>query len=417
MAQHSIWAGGPPTAEPTLADDNEAIVTGASFYSLATVWYCRGGGWRVPASAVGSLPASVTIRLHLVPLNTNPNFTAAPDASGVATVAAGWIWATWTPVQVPVGMAMWVSVNAGEPYLATAVGLMGTAPIQASDASDLYLSEADIGAGVQPRGYFDYAGGSGEGQSQFWFATDVLVTDTPDTPSGGSEAEVVIGSEGLGTKAASGASEAGVVIGATGAGDNPDDVELIPDRLGPLMLDLLDCAENAMNGAGTPVGRAHLVAGLDAVWDDCCAADDAAGGAGGTLWVRVIETYPTAGQGSPYPQRDVSTRSCHPFAWAAQLAVGVVRCTPTVDDNGVAPSPDAITLSALEMTRDRATLETAIRCCFANPDGAPEGMEEGKVILFGWVPLGANGGCAGGEWTVYVLIRSCACPDDPPRRS
>lgn len=237
----------------------------------------------------------------------------------------------------------------------------------------------------------------------------------PEIPSGGSEAEVVIGSEGSGDKTASGSSEAGVVIGSQGAGLNPDSIELIPDLLGPLMLDLLDCAENSMNAASTPVGRAHLVAGLDAVWDDCCEAD--ADTPGGTLYVRVVETYPTAGQGSPYPQRDTSTRSCHPFAWAVQLAVGVVRCTPTVDDNGVAPSPDAITLSALEMTRDRATLETAIRCCFANADGAPTGMEEGKVILFGWLPLGANGGCAGGEWTLYALLNSCACPAVTPGRS
>lgn len=235
------------------------------------------------------------------------------------------------------------------------------------------------------------------------------------TALGGSEAGIGVGAEGAGSKATSGGSEAGIIVGTEGAGINPDDIEFLPDRLGPLMLDLLDCAENAMNARGTPVGRAHLVAGLDAVWDDCCEADEDT--PGGTLWVRVIETYPTAGQGSPYPQRDTSTRSCHPFAWAVQLAVGVVRCTPTVDDNGVAPSPTAISLSALEMTRDRATLETAIRCCFANPVGASDGVEEGKTILFGWVPVGANGGCAGGEWTLYVALRSCACPDTPPMRS
>lgn len=181
----------------------------------------------------------------------------------------------------------------------------------------------------------------------------------------------------------------------------------LPDLLGPIMLHLLDCAEQSMIEANTPVGRAHLVAGLDAVWDDCCESDEDT--PGGTLWVRVIEQYPTAGQSSPYPQRDTSPRSCHPFMYSVQLAVGVVRCTPTVDDNGVAPSPTAISLSALEMTRDRANLEAAIRCCFADPETLPMGMEEGKVILFGWNPVGANGGCAGGEWTLYLAMGSCKC--------
>lgn len=185
----------------------------------------------------------------------------------------------------------------------------------------------------------------------------------------------------------------------------------IPDLLGPMMLDLLDCAENAMNDADTPVGRAHLVPGLNASWADCCEN-------GGTLYVRVIETYPTAGQSSSYPQRDTSPRSCHPFAWTVQLAVGVVRCTPAFGADGEsAPEPMDVTLSALEMTRDRATLETAIRCCFADPDGAPQGMEEGKVILFGWRPLGADGGCAGGEWTLYALLGSCSCPPEAPGRT
>lgn len=192
----------------------------------------------------------------------------------------------------------------------------------------------------------------------------------------------------------------------------------IPDTLGPLLVDLLDCSQNAMNDAGTPVGRAYVVAGREPVWDNCCPSEP--GLPGGTLWVRVIDTYPTAGRGTPFPQRDTSPSSCHPNAWTVQLAVGVVRCTPTQDEFGNPPDSLDVTMSALEMTRDRATLETAVRCCFTSPEGAPDGLVEGKVILYGWEPRGGDaqgGGCAGGEWTLYVGLGSCGCPVDPPTRS
>lgn len=181
MADHSIWYPGAPAAEPTLADDNEALVTGTQFYVTGASKYCKGGAWRVPASAVASLPATVTIRLHLVAVGTNPNFAAAPDRSGVANVAAGWIVASWDPIEVAAGTGMWISTDAGEPYLFVGVGTLGVPPIQATDASTLYCAEANLGAGQEIRGYFDYAGGSGENQSQAWFAHDVITTDSLTT--------------------------------------------------------------------------------------------------------------------------------------------------------------------------------------------------------------------------------------------
>jgi len=178
MADHSIWYPSAPPAEPSLADDNEALVTATAFYLTGTSKYCKGGAWRVPASAVGSLPGTVTIALRLVPTLTNPNLAAAPDRSGTATIAAGWCVANWEPILVAEGTAMWISTDAGEPYLFIGVGTLGVPPVQATDGSTLYMAEADVGAGVQPRGYFDYAGASGENQSQASFAHDVIMTDT-----------------------------------------------------------------------------------------------------------------------------------------------------------------------------------------------------------------------------------------------
>lgn len=170
------------------------------------------------------------------------------------------------------------------------------------------------------------------------------------------------------------------------------------DVTGPAMAALLDCANTALNGYDRPVARAFLNPGLDTPWDACADNCD------GQLWVRVIERFPS---GTPFPSRDTSAKSCHPLAWATTLAVGVLRCTPTVNDDGSPPAADAMTASALEMTEDAAILEEALRCCFAETAGS---QLVARLILGAWVPLGPQGGCVGGEWQLTIASPVCACP-------
>lgn len=163
------------------------------------------------------------------------------------------------------------------------------------------------------------------------------------------------------------------------------------DYVSPAALALLECTRTALEAHERPVARAFFAPGLDVAWDDCC---------DGQLWVRVVEQYPT----SRFPSRDMSP-GCNPALWAVTLAVGVVRCTPTVDDNATPPNPEALTESAVGISADSAILLEAIRCCFpgAAPFAAP-------LLVGNWNPLGPQGGCAGGEWRLTFGYPNCACP-------
>jgi hypothetical protein len=169
----------------------------------------------------------------------------------------------------------------------------------------------------------------------------------------------------------------------------------LPDVLSPTMENLLACANGALIEADVPVGKAFLNPGLEIPWDNCCEDQ-------GQLWVRVLQMYPSRS----FPAPDQTAASCNPMFWTAQLGVGTLRCAHTVNDHNEFPTQCEMTSDALQMTRDAALLETAIRCCWAPP------ME--KFLIERWVPLSTEGGCMGGEWTVFVALPSCSCPSDPP---
>lgn len=166
------------------------------------------------------------------------------------------------------------------------------------------------------------------------------------------------------------------------------------DVIGPVMEDLLACAQAALSDVDREPGRSSLVPGGAVAWDNCCEG-------GGQLWVRLVEMYPTG----PFPGRDTSTR-CQPVMWGVRVAVGVLRCTPTVDDNGNAPTEAALTGDALGMTLDAAALRDAILCCFVNTSRNVQ-----TWALENWLPQGPQGGCAGGEWTIVLGVGTCDCPE------
>lgn len=167
-----------------------------------------------------------------------------------------------------------------------------------------------------------------------------------------------------------------------------------PDLIGPIMGTLLTCAQDALNSYSRPVGLVSLVPGGEVAWDNCC--DD-----GGQLYVRLVEMYPS---GRPFPNAD-GQAACAPVMLAARLAVGVIRCAHTVDDNGVPPSAAELTADALSMTADASILLEALKCCFPTSDSHIM-----KSLIGRWEPKGPSGGCAGGEWAVTVGFGTCNCP-------
>lgn len=170
-----------------------------------------------------------------------------------------------------------------------------------------------------------------------------------------------------------------------------------PDLLGPIMSDLLECADKALQEHGRPARLVHLAPGQQVAWDNCCDGQ-------GQLWVRVISAHPSVGPNAPFPAVDAQ-QSCGVSALAAVLGVGVMRCAHTIDDRGDPPSASEMTADTLDTTRDMSILLRAVQCCFL-PDRRPT-PKVGQ-----WTPQGVMGGCVGGEWQVTVPVGVCDCP--PP---
>lgn len=77
--------------------------------------------------------------------------------------------------------------------------------------------------------------------------------------------------------------------------------------------------------------------------------------------------------------------------------VQVIRCVPTVDDNGQPPSAAQLEEAGHLLNQDARELFDALQ------DWDPP-KPATHVRLVNWFPLGPDGGYAGGEWTVRVRI-------------
>jgi hypothetical protein len=171
VAEHSVFgASAPPWGEPSAFNDGSpSIVTGTAFYSTTTAWFVVGGRLRIPAGA--TLPGTVTLALRVYPYETAPDFASAPVRTAVATVAAGWIEARWDSYALPATQVAWITAeDFGVNYLFATVG--STDPVQASDASDLYMSEA----ATQWRSGFRIGTGA-TAASSGWYGADLIVSD------------------------------------------------------------------------------------------------------------------------------------------------------------------------------------------------------------------------------------------------
>lgn len=166
----------------------------------------------------------------------------------------------------------------------------------------------------------------------------------------------------------------------------------------PLMTSILSAVASAFEEDETPPGRVELTPGLLPAWDDCCA---------GQLYLRVREIFPTAGSGSPFPQFDAQQKgvnaACAIHMVSVSFAVGMMRCAAVLDDNGNAPTPEAVSADAREMYHDMNIILQTLVC----------GLKEIKAIqglkMDRWIPQGVNGGCHGGEWGAMIAVDPCLC--------
>ncbi|MFG2404282.1 hypothetical protein ACGFR8_08060 [Streptomyces brevispora] len=154
--------------------------------------------------------------------------------------------------------------------------------------------------------------------------------------------------------------------------------------------------------------RTCVVPGTPA-WDDCvdpCSGDD---GAGGQLTVNYARIYGT----SRFPQEDLEVRGlrgCQPAATtAAEMVITLLRCAPTVNENGCPPTCEELSAAARVTHVDAATVYNALMCCLPKTAG-----RRGRRFVMGQQKvIGPQGGCVGIEQRVIVALPGCApCPED-----
>lgn len=116
--------------------------------------------------------------------------------------------------------------------------------------------------------------------------------------------------------------------------------------------------------------------------------------------VELRRTYPMSGD----VRQEVPALATVEFVRAAEIAVQIVRCAPTVEETieGVAtlPSPDAIEESALTKLSDAELVPAALRAGYR--DGTLPGC--GGVSFVSWRSIGPDGGLTGGETTMRLAI-------------
>lgn len=159
-------------------------------------------------------------------------------------------------------------------------------------------------------------------------------------------------------------------------------------RIWPLALSLASCLCQELRDAGGPEPCfCGVLAGEQVAWDYCqpCEGDMC-----GMAWVRIASIVPLSATTSN--DGTILLNRCAP-ALAAIFEIGVLRCAPTVGPEGQLPDMAEQLAAAHLQASDMAAAGRAAACCFT----------DGRMVAVNqWTPLGPDGGCVGGSWTVTV---------------
>lgn len=163
-------------------------------------------------------------------------------------------------------------------------------------------------------------------------------------------------------------------------------------RIWPLALALASCLCQELKESGGPEPCfCGVLAGESAAWDYCQPCD---GDLCGMAWVRIANVAPLQSASiSATGAGPILFNRCAP-ALAVAFEVGVLRCAPTLGPEGQLPSmADQLEAAALQAS-DMAASGRAAACCF---------KDDGRFVAVNqWLPLGPEGGCLGGSWSVTV---------------
>lgn len=152
----------------------------------------------------------------------------------------------------------------------------------------------------------------------------------------------------------------------------------------------MECACAALSAADRSACNCGLIVGSPEYsgLDRCCECSDGAGG--GEVIGSLVRLYPAD---ATTLEQVVRLENCNPGAVAADIAIVVVRCYPTLDETGTIPSLDVTTPFADDLNTDMTAVWNGLKCCDTN-----------VVIRESLVQTGENGGCSAFTITVSVLV-------------
>lgn len=165
-------------------------------------------------------------------------------------------------------------------------------------------------------------------------------------------------------------------------------MESVEQELSPALMGLVEllecaCAEVTVNGQGEPC-FCGLWPGNNVSWDYC---GECSRGKCGMVYLNHLSTFPS----ESFPNVGVDSKCTVPLVH--ELELGVVRCMPTMDNDGDLPDPADITSAALGLFMDQEALYSAIKCC----DTVFRDLSVSR-----WSSIGPQGGCVGGSWAFTV---------------
>jgi hypothetical protein len=157
----------------------------------------------------------------------------------------------------------------------------------------------------------------------------------------------------------------------------------------PVALALLSClCDEVDKSLGGAVCQCTLLPGLESPMDYC----DCTGSACGMAWVRVDQVFPS----TRFPVADVAAGCDAPLA--VRCVLGVHRCVPGMDSQGLPPDAAQQTKAVQVQMSDMAAMRRAMDCCSRQ-------VFRGQAMLLGsYTPSGPVGNCAGGSWPVTVQV-------------
>lgn len=159
-----------------------------------------------------------------------------------------------------------------------------------------------------------------------------------------------------------------------------------------------DCvrAELAATSGGVP-DRVCLAVPGQIVWDDCDCGQFA-------------QTITGVNPSRNPPQPATDQGQCQTPYLIVDVTSSVVRCVPTIDENGNAPSCADLLASALQLEEDKAAVRRGVTRCLCDL------LHQDRIVGFAvgaQTAVGEQGGCAGSELTWQFWLQNpdqCCSP-------